>query len=228
MGLFGLFGKKEPKRPAEAPAEKEGAELAPYSGLQVEVTAIDGRLLFVARLQGLRGGTGQLWQQSEESVEMGPEPIMVKIRGYSDRDNKAVYMEGVITPEQNRIWKAEHLKLLKTGNDRAYFRLDTNVEGTLSPSGRVGGKEEPCKLLNISIGGARVLTAAPHKAREKFLLRVKLIPDREPFLIRCELLRIISKDEKQFEYGLRFMDLNDKETERITQCIFDLQRKKNR
>ncbi len=95
MKLFNLFGRK-----TDAPPQKiEDAEdeLEIYSGMRVEVTAMDGRMLFVAKLMGLHGNQAELHQYSEAAFSQ-EEPFPVRIRGYSDRDRKAVYMEGVIAP----------------------------------------------------------------------------------------------------------------------------------
>ena len=39
----------------------------------------------------------------------GEPPLHVRIRGYSDRDRKAVCMEGLITPLPQNIWQVEAL-----------------------------------------------------------------------------------------------------------------------
>ena len=95
MGLLDFFKKheKEPPVPAK-PGPTEELEI--YSGMRVEVTAFDGRLLFVAKLQGLRGNMAELHQYSETDIPQDAEPMRVRIRGYHDHERKAVYMEGTI------------------------------------------------------------------------------------------------------------------------------------
>ena len=92
MKLFSLFGKKAAEQP---PVEKAEAaeELAVYSGMRVEVTALDGRMLFVAKLLGIHENQAELHQYSEAAVSGGEEPLPVRIRGYSDHERSAVYME---------------------------------------------------------------------------------------------------------------------------------------
>ena len=53
MKFFKLFGKKTDAPPQEI--EHDEDELEIYSGMRVEVTAPDGRMLFVAKLIGLHG-----------------------------------------------------------------------------------------------------------------------------------------------------------------------------
>ena len=99
MRLLDLFGRKTNAPPQESRNESEWEEsLEIYSGMRVEVTAFDGRMLFVAKLIGLHGNQAELHQYSETAASREEEPLPVRIRGYSDRDRKAVCMEGVIAP----------------------------------------------------------------------------------------------------------------------------------
>lgn len=227
MALFGLFGKGSGKQASKAETPPE-AELELYSGMQVEITGPDGEILFVARLLGIRENSAQLNQNSEAHLPQTEDgaPLPVQIRGYSDRDSKAVHLEGAITPRPNRVWLAENLKLIKTGNDRAFFRMDTNLNASVTPMGQADTSEELCRLLNISVGGARIGTDSDYQVGDRFLLRARLLPDREPTVILCQVLRIIPREQGKAEYGCRFLELNESDEDKITQIIFDMQRQK--
>ena len=123
MKLFGLFKKQKKEQPPQETEEisrEEGLEV--YSGTRVEVTTLDGELLFVAKLTGVHGTEAELQQFSEAAVSGDSEPIHVRIRGYVDHEKKAVHFEGVIAPARKNIWSVEELALQKAGNDRAFFR----------------------------------------------------------------------------------------------------------
>lgn len=91
MGIFHLFGRKAKEAPAPQAGEAQ-EELEIYSGMRVEVTTMEGRLLFVAKLLGLHDDKAELHQYSESDEFQEGESIHVRIRGYSDHDRKAVYM----------------------------------------------------------------------------------------------------------------------------------------
>ena len=56
MGIFNLFGKRTKEQPPQKNDRAgEAEELDIYSGIRVEVTTPEGRLLFVAKLLGLHG-----------------------------------------------------------------------------------------------------------------------------------------------------------------------------
>lgn len=87
MSLFSWFAKRE-KTPSRK-EEDSTADLALYSGI--------------------RGNRAELHQYSEAAAFQGEPPLHVRIRGYSDRDRKAVCMEGLITPLPQNIWQVEAL-----------------------------------------------------------------------------------------------------------------------
>lgn len=234
MGLFDLFRRlvqeeEEAERPAEKSTEDNALEI--YSGMRVEVSTFDARVLFVAKLMGLRDSTAQLHQYSEamslKQTEDGePEPVRVRIRGYNDRERKAVYMEGTISPLPQHKWQVEDLVVARIGNDRAFFRLDTNIDATATTLSGLNAGERPCKLLNISVGGACIGSERRYGEGDKFLLKVKLLEDRDPSIMYCQVLRIVDKGQGKFEYGCRFLELNEADEARITQNIFAVQRQK--
>ena len=149
----------------------------------------------------------------------------MRIRGYHDHARKAVYMEGTISVLPERKWQVEELVVARIGNDRAFFRLDTNVDATATIMGGRNAGEKASKLLNISVGGACIASAYPFQEGDKFLLKVKLLEDRDTSVMYCQVLRIINRGEnKPTEFGCRFLELNESDEAKITQNIFAAQR----
>lgn len=228
MRFFHLFGEKAAAScPKPEPAEETDV-LAVYSGMRTEVTAMDGRMLFVAKLMSLHGRQAELHQYSQAAVPPGEEPLPVRIRGYSDRDKKAVYLEGVITPLPQEKWAVSELTVCRVGNDRAFFRLDTNLDATATMFSGLAMGEKPCTLLNISIGGAYLRSAQRYHQGDKFLLKVRLLEDRPESAMFAEVVRVIEPERGGFEYGCRFLELTEADQEQITQNIFAVQREKRK
>ena len=229
MGLFDRFtNKKTPQQkiPLTNPVQLMD-EVAAYSNMRVEVTTLDGHMLSVAKLMNPRGGTAELHQYSESAVSPDSleEPLHVRIRGYHDHLRKAVYMEGDITPKPRHIWQVDQFVVSRVGNERAFFRLDTDLPASVTKfSGRNAG-ERPCRMLNISVGGARIVSDCQYWEGDKLLLTVKLLEDRDPSVMFCQVLRVIEKEEDSHEYGLQFLELNEADQDKITENIFTAQRK---
>ncbi len=227
MNLLNLFNKKaKGQRPQEGKQADSTEELDIYSGMRVEVTTDKGQVLFVAKLLGLNGNKAELHQYSEYEAAEDAEALHVKIRGYSDYERKAVCMEGIITPSPRHIWKVEELTVVRIGNDRAFFRLETNLDATITMFSGLTIGEKPCKLLNISIGGASVSSEYRYYEGDKFLLKVRLLEDRPESAMYAQVVRVIEKDEGRIEYGCQFLGLTEADQEQITQNIFAAQRKK--
>lgn len=229
MGLFGLFGKKR-ARAGTAPVEQEAEPLylEDYAGMQADVTDMEGQPLFTAKLLGLEEDHGNLHLLSDASISREiEEPLPVRLRGYSVRKSKAAYLEGVILPsEDDRIWRAEKLTLLKLENDRAFFRMDVAMDASLTAVGRPGAEEEPCKLVDLSVGGVRIASPNQYQIGERLLLSVDLTSGKAPSTMLCQILRVIGQ-ERDYEYGCRFIELGDADEDRIMQIIFALQRKQS-
>lgn len=229
MGLFDNFKKKTPPPPPPRPAQ-ETEDVSVYSHMRVEVTTKDGQMLFVAKLMYPQGHTAELHQYSEAEVPLlegctEEKALPVHIRGYHDRFQKAVYMEGFISPMPKHVWLVSHLYVVRVGNDRAFFRLDTDLDASITKfSGRNAG-EFPCRLLNISVGGACIASEQRYWEGDKLLLTVKLLEDRDSSIMYCQVLRVIENEDAPFEYGCRFLELNEADQDKITENIFAAQRK---
>lgn len=227
MKLFDIWRKRAEETPAqknEKAAEEESLDI--YSGMRVEVTTDAGQILFVAKLMGLHGKKAELHQYSESEIVKDVETIHARIRGYSDYERKAVYMEGIITPGPKHIWQVEELTIVRVGNDRAFFRLTTNLDATATMFSGLAMGEKPCKLLNISVGGASVSSEYRYHKGDKFLLKVRLLEDRPESVMFSQIVRVVEKVEGKFEYGCRFLELTEANQEQITRNIFAAQRQK--
>lgn len=227
MSLLDLFNQKAKVQPPQKRGDADD-QLDVYSGMRVEVTTDAGEILFVAKLLGLHGDKAELHQYSESEIAQDIGTIHARIRGYSDYERKAVYMEGVITSGPQRIWQVENLTVVRVGNDRAFFRLETNLEATATTFSGLGMGENPCKLLNISVGGASISSEHRYHEGDKFLLKVRLLEDRPESAMFAQVVRVIEKDGGRFEYGCRFIELTEPDQEQITQNIFAVQRQKRK
>ena len=165
----------------------------------------------------------QAEKEKDSEEEKQKEPLHVRIRGYNDHERKAVYMEGFITPEEKHTWNVEELTVTRIGNDRAFFRLETNLDAVVTTFGGFSAREQDCKMLNISVGGARILSEQLYHEGDKFLLKVQLLEDRPMSVMFCEVLRVFEREDSKYEYGCRFLELNEEDQDKITQNIFAAQ-----
>ena len=104
--------------------------------------------------------------------------------------------------------------------------VDVDLDATFTLIGRYVPLEEPCTLVNISVGGACISSKTRHDVGDRFLLWVRLLPELEPSMMYCQILRIVTRKHEYYEYGCSFSRMTEIDQEKINQIIFAIQRKK--
>lgn len=210
MSLFDLLKKT---------SEKDMRALEIYSGMRVIVETLNGNMLFVAKLQDPQKNTAELYQYStsDDVPDIETAAIPVKLRGYNDRERKAVFMEGTISPTRKHIWQVEDLIITGIENERAFPRLNTDIAAAVTAAD--GMNEKACMLLNISAGGANIESEDRYYKNDRFLLKANLAADRPVSVMYCEVVRVVEKADSRFEYGCRFLELTEADQEELAQTI---------
>ena len=132
MKLFHLVGKSAKKEASQEPEKELTLEArGAYSGMRVEIMDDKKQLIFIAKLMSLHKNSGKLHQYSESEFLLEEEEMKIRIRGYSDIDKKVIHMEGTLKQGKDSIWPVEGLTFIKSGNDRAFYRLNTNLDGSM-------------------------------------------------------------------------------------------------
>lgn len=227
VNIFKLFAKKKEITPQQTGKTEEPAEIPVYSGMRVEVVSQEGQFLFIARLAEPKADTVGLHLYSEADISP-EEPLPVQIRGYSDYEKKAVFLKGVAMPEEEKLWRATGLLVDQVKNERAFFRLTVNLDASLTAFRGVSAGEAPCRVLNISVGGAGIRSKERYSEGDKLLLKVRLLEDTPESVLYCQVLRVDEKEDNQFEYGCQFLGMTEEGREQITQNIFAVQRQKRK
>lgn len=228
MGLLDLFRKKNRQDdPDEDGPIEESAPPQIYSGMRVEVATLSGYMLFIAKLVSPHDDTAELYQYSETTVSRETDVFRVQIRGYNDYEKKAVHMEGNISPgSEENTWHVTDLTILKLVNERAFFRLDIDIDASITTFTGSEDRDQPCKLVNISVGGVCISSEYEHSIDDNFILKVRLLEDRPPSAMYCRILRVTKKDDDTYEYGCQFVKLSETVQDQIAESIFTVQRRK--
>lgn len=225
MGLFDMF-KKSPKEQRIEDSRKRAMkeDLEVYSGMRVEVTSGDGRVFLVAKLLDLRGDRAQLEPGADGSLMVrSEEPLNVSLRGYSSRENRTVIMEGTIRVGPGKLWQAEHLELVDHRDEhRANVRVETDMDGVFSLAGHSGVPEESCQIKNMGMGGVCIGSQARRDVGDKLLLRIGRLMELRDSVLPCQILRINDRKPGYFEYGCRFLELDEEVERRLFRAMYAL------
>lgn len=144
---------------------------------------------------------------------------------HSNSPEEVRLSEGTVLAEHDFFWRLEDLKLVRVKNERAFFRLETNLDARMIPLGRFGNREEPVKVLNISAGGVGIGTRYQCCVRDKLLLKMCLLSEEEEENLLCQVLRVEQKGISGYVYGCRFLELSEKEQEDMMGKILELERR---
>ena len=218
MGLFG--GKKE---------KKDAFSVTDLAGMRLEVMRRDTEedLLFVAYADATRDGILSLRQVSapndEEDAKL-PENLPVSMRGYHEDRKQAVHLDAEISRVNRGNWCARRVEITGMDNDRAFFRQETSNKGELLHIQQEGTETVPCKLLNISAGGACVLTQLKLVPGDQALLQSVVLDGCKLPHILCTVRRV-SVRKLGYEYGCEFTDITPATEDAIVRIILEMQRR---
>lgn len=211
--------------PGERGSSKGVPELSP--GLRVEVLTMENHLLFVGRLRILGGGVLELRRDTGDPLPQALYNSKVKLRGFQS-NSQPFCMNGTVGKSSRDFWQVENLEVLQSRENRSFFRQNTDLEARVVPSGRyrgLGSEMAECKVLDVSAGGARILSRNVYLEGDRFQLEVELLPEERPFSMVCQVLRIMPKKGFKYEYGCKFEGLSEQEQQRLLRAVFTIQRK---
>ena len=220
---MGLFDWKKNKKSAEEEAKNE---LAALSGMRVEVSDREDGLLFEGRLGVSWSGNAELQQLTAFEAEPGQE-MPVKLRGYQTASKQAVHLDAEIIAAKEGVWQIRNVKVVSKDNDRAGFRQELTADGDVMPFRRDSVYSNPCKVLNVSVGGVCIRMAEEYEVGDKLLLKSRLLDGMELTPMLC-VVRRVTKLKNGFEYGCEFEDLDPATEETISKAIVAMQMKRAR
>lgn len=229
MAFFKSLLKKDPPAPVpEAPASLDFPEL--YSGMTVEVLTPTNVLIFVGKLRVLGNETLEVRKADGGFLPRAIYNQQVKLQGIQ-KNGQSFTINGAVGPNAPHFWRIERLRTLQRYENRNFFRQPIGCDGWVYPTiASSQGQRFPCKVLDISGGGARVVTSKLFQLDVSFQLEVSLLPEEEPFTLTCKVKRILPHSKpgspgRKFEYGCQFTDVPPRERDRLVQAVFTLQRK---
>ena len=162
--------------------------------------------------------------EKEAEKEAGKkENAYVDASGNGEREIRRAPVKEEIVSEHDFFWRREEMKLVRVKNDRAFFRLETNLKAVIIPMERFGAGEVPARVVNISAGGMGIWTECRCGKGHRLLLKVRFTPKEEAWNLFCEIVRIEEKGVSGFVYGCRWIELGERERERLVESIERLQ-----
>lgn len=220
-GTIGAVPERQTMKPGGASARLEFS-----AGTRVEVLTVENHLLFVARMRVVEGNIIELRRDTDDPLPQALYNSRMKIRGFQ-KNSQPFCLVGTVGRSSREFWQIENLEVLQTRENRGFFRQNTDLDARVMPSGHYRGLTRElveCKVLDISAGGARVLSRNVYMEGDRFQLQVEL-PEERPFSVTCQVLRVTPRKGYKYEYGCKFEGLSEQEQQRLLRAVFTIQRK---
>lgn len=151
------------------------------------------------------------------------ENAYVDASGNGEREIRRAPVKEEIASEHDFFWRREEMKLVRVKNDRAFFRLETNLKAVIIPMERFGAGEVSARVVNISAGGMGIWTECQCCKGDRLLLKVRFTSKEDAWNLFCEIVRIEERGISGFVYGCRWIELGERERERLMESIERLQ-----
>lgn len=210
---------------------QESIKKAFYPEMTVEVLTPSNTLIFLGKVDELEDGKLQV----REAIGKELPPVIynteVKIKGVVG-DERVEVLFGKVCGSTEYTWKVDSLRWMSVEESRTAFRQRVSIlaqvclaEARAPALKRKTEEFSPCRVLDISTGGALIRTRAAFEEGDRLALRdVAVIPEGEPFRFRCRVRRC-AEDGNDHLYGCQFEKLPVREEERLLKAIFLVQRR---
>ncbi|MGI5978977.1 MAG: PilZ domain-containing protein [Oscillospiraceae bacterium] len=211
--------------------------LTDYVGSVCEVRTMENDLLLAGRLRAVL-----LDDNGEQAIELvsldgGEMPnaaygMIVKISIFS---GKAGFLSlgGRIYITYATFWRINDIKTYGENERRDYFRIKTRTVAKVTGPLRDGMENAPtykCNVTSISLSGTLIAVKDEnclfHEGEEVCISGLKVEEDRNSdiFNVRATVRRIAQQSTGERLYGCKFIDMPEKDTDRLCQAIFAKQR----
>lgn len=134
----------------------------------------------------------------------------VLVRGYDSRMAPVLLRGRVLCSSGTRCVVGELKRIpYQTRREIARYPL-TPPASVCTMDDAAPDQPQPCQLLNISAGGACIVTEQPYQTGQQLRLRVELVKGAgRAAVYRCRVVRATPRSGGCFEYGLAFTQLDE-------------------
>ena len=169
-------------------------------GMPCEILTMENRVLAYGTITGITDG----------EIEIDCGSVFMPFY-YNDIVKVALFIQGgeflcfvsLVYLKQETVVKLLHGAVVKTVNDRDFFRVPIKLDGTISGEGKNSGA---MNILDISAGGMRIETGLLLEPGDE--AAVSFMLDGADFSLRCAVTRRTRIDAQAYSYGVMFRDID--------------------
>ena len=117
----------------------------------------------------------------------------------------------------NDFVKLFNATIIKTANDREYFRVKTDLKAVL----RIDSQSIPASIIDISAVG--MMIASHHLLDNSQSVMVEFLAQNNHFMELCKVVRVINKVDSPHNYGLAFESMTSSQSDKLVTFLFNRQ-----
>lgn len=194
-------------------------------GMPIEILKDFDTVLFSGRLSSISATELTIeripGEMSFPFCEAGSE---VLIRGYDIKVNPIILSAKIVRSSLIECvlgdWQASNYDNHRKGTR---YPLDTPADIFALDDTRLS-RPQPCQVVNISTGGACILSERSYKMGQTLRLWVEITEKSGHSAYLCQVVRITQRKEDLYEYGLLFAQLDTKKINNLMRDIQDIQK----
>lgn len=216
----------------ETPKAVRASDLGIRPGMTVEVLTMEGRPVFVGKVESCQDGAVTLRDAKGNDLPRVLYNRELKLRYAQGEDTTLIH--GKICGSTDQIWKLDRLESRRFKDQRAFFRqrVSTSVQAKCfrrSSRGVISKEGISCEVLDVSAGGLLLSCSGVFEAGERLtLVGVRLAASMDAFNFNCVVRRAGKAEQGVTRYGCQFEALSDKEQDSLLRAIFIVQREEIR
>lgn len=212
-------------------------------GCLCEIRTMDNEFLVFGRINAYLSHDKSIEIVSADSSEMMNVRYGTKVRlKVFSSEHGYLGLEGFVYIAHSSFWRLYDIDCYGDNERRGYFRIKTRSKAEVEEFVEEDQTNEtepdaeakqivkyPCIVTSISISG--VLIAVDDEVRRYhigsmlFISNLAVGDSEHLFSLKCCVKRTDSHERLGWLYGCEFVDLNDKEIEKLCQAVFTQQRK---
>ena len=218
-----------------------------YIGSACELKSLDNRLIAIGRIIKIDHDALEIAAAADEYMQLIQYRLPVKITAHNKLGDRI--MVGITYLSTDRFARFEEVQPLQDFERRGAFRVNSGVEGTLYP---IMSEEEHreyeeklatlpadeadalqektylhVRVVDISLTGIRLDSPVHLSEGSRYFIDFKPVDTSMTFGLMVE--RIIRMPDNTQQYGCRFLDVNERQSDALCRDLFTLQKiEKNR
>ena len=225
--LKSLFGRSKNAAEDEGQAEKTHTQAVPAfnRGMPIEVLKDSASPMLFGRLSSINS-TQLIVERipGEMSLPVFEPGSGVALRGY-DMETNPIILHATVSRSSIVECVMDNWTVDNYANHRRSVRFPLTPSANIySMEDKTLSSPEPCRLVNISTGGACILSTFSYKEGQELRLRLELIEKGGHTSYVGQVIRMSLRSDGSFEYGLLFVQLDKRKEGALLHDIETIQK----